>query len=489
MDVYPVSNLYDLTYYQNVNQVDNALNGCYNGMQKPLYNEWMVTELRSDNSIMGNPTSSSSDNRELSDLDMFMPATSHSGIYDYWQNTYYNIYNVNKVLYNLAVNYHETDSTLTYDSIQIPVNISNRRRIAAEATFIRAYHYYNLVRLYGGVFLIHRPVSPAEAKLINRSSVTDIYKLIIKDLENTIEYGNSAPYSSINVNDLGRANSWAAKALLAKVYLSLGRKSDAAIYLNDIISNSGYGLQPTYAQVFSTTNEMNAEIMFAVRYKSGKVGLGSPFANLFAPNSSGLAVVNGDGHGYNYPAVELNSLYNSSDPRKSFNIKTYISKLYVNKYISNLIYENDGENDWPVIRYADVLLMLAEAQGFSLSSIALINQIRTRVGLANLGTSVNTVALFETALSTERRFEFAYENQRWFDLIRFNTTMQTITAEQTMKDHFAYMYTRHYDSYPPPALTLAQLQAQVTTDHLLLPIPQREIDTNTNLVIPQNPGY
>jgi len=489
IDIYPTSNLYDQSYYKDVNEVDNALTGCYNGLQKPMYNEWTVTELRSDNAIMGNPTSSSADNHELSDLDLFIPSTSNSGIYDYWLSTYYNIYNVNKVLHNLAINYHPADGSLSYDSIHIPVTLDDRKRISSEATFIRAYHYFNLVRLFGGVFLIHQPVTPAEAKLINRDSVSSTYNLIIADLKNTIDNGNTQPYASINVNDLGRANSWAAKALLAKVYLTLNRKAEAIILLQDVMANSGYGLQSTYAAAFSTINEMNSEILFAVRYKAGKVGLGSPFANLFAPTNSGLAIVNGDGNGYNYPATDLKGLYANTDPRKSFNIGQYYSKVYVNKYISNLIYADDAENDWPVIRYADVILMLAEAQGNTPSSLTLINSIRTRVTQSALSaTAVNTTAKFEKALSIERRLEFAFENQRWFDLLRFNTTMTTITAEQSIKDHYALMYSSHYSSYPQP-LTLTQLQALVTTDRLLLPIPQREIDNNTTMVIPQNPSY
>ena len=374
---------------------------------------------------------------------------------------------------------------------------------------------------------------------------------------------------------MGRANSWAARALLAKVYLTLNRKADALVLLNDVINNSGYSLLPNYAGVFSTLNEMNAEILFSVRYKSGKVGLGSPFANLFAPNNSGLAVVNGDGQGYNYPTVELAGMYNNliagwdfqtttnggtavavspncpsaftanfgsgnlyldgtngssnwvtsatgnelaglggsstnttgtnfstvtsspaalafkggisgvangkyavfkfsmtgcqnlsvsyvtrstssgftsqlweystngttwfpaetitnidtnsyklktlaiittlnnaptaylrfsgsgatsatglnridnlqfnaTNSRGSFNIGQYFGNLYVNKYISNLIYENDGENDWPVIRFADVILMWAEATGNSPQSLDYINQVRTRSGASAL---------------------------------------------------------------------------------------------------------
>jgi hypothetical protein len=171
IDVYPSSNLYDQAFYQNTSDVEKALTGCYNGMQKPLYNEWEVTELRSDNTLMGSPTSGSSDNREFSDLDMFMPATSHSGMYDYWLNTYYNIYNVNKVMSNLQVNYHKEDGSITYDSISIPVTLQDRKRLSSQASFIRAYHYFNLVRLFGGVFLIDKPISPADAKYINLSLI------------------------------------------------------------------------------------------------------------------------------------------------------------------------------------------------------------------------------------------------------------------------------------------------------------------------------
>jgi hypothetical protein len=104
-------------------------------------------------------------------------------------------------------------------------------------------------------------------------------------------------------------------------------------------------------------------------------------------------------------------------------------------------------------------------------------------------TTITTVAEFEKALSQERRIEFAFENQRWFDLIRFNTTLTTITAIQRIKDHYTDEYAAHYSRYIPPTPTLAELHGNITTDRLLLPIPQREIDTNTQLQIAQNPSY
>ncbi len=490
IDVSPQSNLYGEAFYQNAQELNVALAGCYNGMQKPLLDEWKMTELRSDNAVMGFPTSGSAENKEFTELDIFMPITSNTNIYDYWLNSYYNIANTNRVLKGAGLHYHPDLGTHSFDSITIPVSLNERYQISAEASFIRAYHYFNLVRLYGGVFLIDHPITLAESKTINRSTTAEIYKLIVADLQNTIDHGDTRPFSQIAPENLGRANAWCAKALLAKVYLTLNQKTEASVLLHDIIANSGYSLQSTYAAVFSITNEMNSEMMFAVRYKSGTVGLGSPFANLFAPSASGMAVVNGDGDSYDYPSVEIISAYNSADVRKTFNIGRYLTKDYVNKYISSMLVANDAENDWPVIRYADVLLMLAEADGKTTETVGYLNQIHQRAGLSAFTSSATaTVAAFEKTLSTERRLEFAFENQRWFDIVRFNTTLTTLTAEQIMKDHFTYMYTRYYDSYPPPAYTLLQLQSFVTAEHLLLPIPQREIDNNTNIVIQQNPGY
>ena len=557
IDLTPQSNINSGTYYSNTSEISTALTGCYNGIQRSLADEWSLTELRSDNVIMGARASTSNVNRDLSDLDMFFPSTAHQGIYNYWLNTYYNIRNVNFVLNSLGVNYTESAGTLAFDPITIPVTAVDIKLLSAEASFIRAYHYFNLARLYGGVFLVHEPISPEEAKALNRTTTADIYKLIIADLQNAAVNGSAAKFAAIPSATLGRANSWAAKALLAKVYLTLNRKADAIPLLQDVIANSGYALQSSYASVFSITNEMNAEVIFAIRYKAGGIGLGSPFPNLFAPLNSGAAIANGDGRGYMFPSAELNNSYFSiaipsasvkkdstrvvlaaanaailpgmavtgtqivtgttvsaingtvltlslpatatlttaalsiSESRKTISIGTFTGGiLYPAKLISNPAIANDGENDWLVIRYADVLLMLAEAQGNSATSIALINQTRTRARLAPLDPLVvNTVALFEAELAKERRLEFAFENQRFFDLQRMNTTFTTFTLEQTIKDHFAVMYPLHYSLYPAPILNLAQMQAFVIPNRMLLPIPQREIDNNTRIVIPQNPGY
>jgi hypothetical protein len=515
IDLNSESNIIAENYYSNYTELKSGLTACYKGMQSPLTEEWSLTEMRSDNTCMDGATSTSTPKMDLAYIDQFYPATTQTGIYNYWLKTYNNIKNTNTVLNAAGANYNPTSGIIEYEPVTIDATASQCKSIAAEASFIRAYHYFNLVRLYGGVFLVDEPITPEQAKTINRSTVADIYKLIEADLLNTIANGNTAAYNA-NSADLGHANVWAAKALLAKVYLTRGRQPEASTLLASIISGGGYSLQPTYASVFSVNNEMNSEILFAIRFKSGGLGMGNPLSNLFAPTNSGNAVINGDGNSSNNPTLELtktSSSYTSYiDPavtRKDVNIGIYPpppligNTYYVKKYISPTALANDAENDWPVIRYADVLLMKAEADGNSSASLALINQVRFRVGLTALTTStINTTALFEKALAIERRWEFAFENQRWFDILRFTTTTTSLSsptdafpnlkvqgAEYVMKKHFTNMYTKLYGTFSVLPITLAQLQSNANENRFLLPIPQYEIDTNSFLTIPQNQGY
>ncbi len=500
IDLTPESNLTSGNFYNNASDINTGLIGAYNGLQNPMYYEWQLTELRSDNSDMGVPSSSNTANADLTSLDEFIPSTGIDAVYQYWIKTYYNIRNANVILQNLGVNYDATTGAISLGSIGITITDSLRKQYAGEALVLRAYSYFNLVRLYGGVFLTTTPIAAEDAKKLNRSSVDDIYKLIQADLTTATSYLGSAKYSATSAA-IGRVNAWTAKGLLAKVYLTRNNKAAAITLLQDVIANSGYSLQSSYANVFSISNEVNSEIMFTVRYKAGNLGLGSSFGNDFAPLGSNNGVITTGvaftGKGWNYPTNDMDTTlggYNSitTDPRKATIMGSFgtAKVLYVKKYLNPVLTLNDGESDWPILRYADIILMLAEAQGNSTSSLALINQIRTRAGVPVLtSATVNSVATFEQALANERRVEFAFENQRFFDLVRYNTTLTTITAEQTIKDHFAKEFKNHYATYPAPQATLAQLQSYVTTQKLLLPIPQHEIDTNTQLVIAQNPGY
>ncbi len=495
IDLYPESNLNTGTFYSNNDEVKAGLTACYNGMQRPIFREWQFTELRSDNSFMGNPGSTNSFNRDLSDLDEFIPATTQDAIYQYWLDTYYNIRSCNILLQKLGVSYDPNAGAINLASVNIPISDASRKQYAGEALFIRAYHYFNLVRLYGGVFLVHTPISPLESKTMNRATVADIYKLIVADLTAASTYMNNLKFSQIPTADKGRTTSWAAKALLGKVYLTQNKKAEAITVLDDVRLNSGYGLQSSYANVFSITNELNSEILFTISHKAGGFGLGSSFGNDFGPLGS-IGVINGSPRGWNTPSSSIDSFYMTGDARKAVNIGRYKPNpalpdeiLYVKKYLNPVVITDDGEADWPIIRYADVLLMLAEAQGNTGASVGYISQIRVRAGLSSITGAFATTAAFEKELTEQRRAEFAFENHRWFDMVRYGTTLANFNTLQVLKDHFAYEYLAHYSQYTAPVPTLLQLQSNVIANRLLLPIPQREIDTNTQLVITQNPGY
>lgn len=484
-------------FYQNNAELQIGLNGCYAGMRAPLEDEWLMTEIRSDNTFMNNFGTTNVTNLEILNYDKFTPATNLPQIYDYWYNTYKNIRNTNFLLESLNVNYNPESGSISYDNFSLPIDDQNRKEASAQASFIRAYHYFNLVRLYGGVFLIHEVVTPLQSVTINRSSVSDIYKLIEADLKNAIDNGISDTYSALPPNERGKATTWAAKAMLAKVYLTLNRKTEAKLLLEDVMMFSGHSLvTSSYADVFTPTNEMNSEIVFAIRYKAGGLGQGSPLANLFAP-VPGFTIV-GNGFGYNGVTNEYFDSFTTNDTRKNTNailvsgqgsIATERLRYFSNKHITNITLRDDSELDWPVIRFSDVLLMFAEADGNTPAALIAINRVHQRAGLpAILATSVTTPSQFEKVLADERRWEFGSENQRWFDLLRFNTTLPSINAEVVLKAHFDSMAATYavYTSDLPP---LEQIKENINMNRFLLPIPQQEIDTNTTISIPQNPGY
>jgi hypothetical protein len=467
-------------YYKNYEEINVALMGCVGGMRAPLNTEWMLTEVRTDNAKQSSTGSSSTPNLELNELDMYTVSSEHLQVYNYWYSVYKNINSLNLVIEALGVKYNPVTGVNEFAEIPITLDEEERNKLAGEALFIRAYHYFNLVRLFGGVFLLSEPVTPPEAKKIDRSTVDEMYKFIIADLQFATSKLENARYDEASM-ELGLPSIWAAKALLAKVYLTRGNKDDAFTLLTSIILNSKHTLLANYSDVFSITNEMNAEIIFAVRFKAGGLGIGSPFANLFAASNSGAVILNGDGSGYNYPTTNFDAAMPVTDLRKAATMSIFGAKLYVKKFLSPVTIKNDAENDFPVIRYADVLLMMAEALGYP-SGIPYINKTRVRAGLEVLPATVNNQASFEAALLKERRLEFAFENHRFFDLVRLNALIPTIKA------YYESEYTLHYSKYKP-TLSLITYQSRITEEKILLPIPQREIDTNNDLVIQQNPGY
>ena len=480
-------------YYKNDEEMNTAVMACYNGIHDCLDGEFFVTEVRSDNARNRNQAPTGSTDLEITQLDIFKLESSNSLNNAYWEAVYHNIANCNTVL----------------DKLDVMTNDSLRAQYEGETKFIRAYHYFNLVRLYGPVFLITKRIDADEAKWSVRSPQEDVYSLIESDLQFAID-NLPGVYPS---DQTGRVTKYAAETLLAKVYLTLGDENNDKTYftqartlLEDVRDNGGYSLvtdagtsTSAYANVFSTQNEMNSEMIFVSRYTSGGKGLGSPFANYFAPVSSEDAVIYGSGNSYDYPTEDLISAYKSEDgdQRLEANIEeTWTNKVgvvqyvsWVRKYYSPVTVRYDAENDWPILRYADVLLMLGELtnelDGPTEEAWSYLNATRERAGLDPIQPA--TRVQYREAMQKERRLEFAFENQRFFDLQRTGTLVE-VMANHFPTERMRNQNTGSYSTYYTNSSRNSYVENPVLENwQLLLPIPYNVMITAPDAT--QNTGY
>mgnify|MGYP003645910142 CR=1 FL=1 len=288
------------------------------------------------------------------------------------------------------------------------------------------------------------------------SALYDVNRGVNKSLRTDLtdaEAGLPVAYSG---NNVGRITKGAAATLLAKVLLSTGDDTAAATVLRRIISDYGYELLDDYADLWGIGNENNAESIFEIQYISGGIGQGSLFTNDFSPSTD---LQTGSGFARNRPTISLMEAYEDEDLRYDVSMgDTYVNlegetieSRYVKKYWSDPAIENDSDINFVVFRYADVLLMLAEALGETSESYDLINDVRERAGLDAI--DVTTPGTFSDKLLNERRLELAFENHRWPDLKRFDSDSKIQEAEPFITGTREFFF-----------------------------IPQREIDINPNFV-------
>ncbi|MDN5213050.1 RagB/SusD family nutrient uptake outer membrane protein [Fulvivirgaceae bacterium BMA12] len=464
IDVAPEGSIDADAFFSNSDELVFALNGVY-ASQRGIFgnlNYFNLIEARSDNAGQDQ-----SDQKERVETDTFEETPGNLLMVNIWTQNYILINNANTVIARAPGVPADSDAE------QALIN-----RVVGEAKFLRAMSYFTLVNMFGDLPLRTEPTTDFDNAVLPRSSVADVYAFIASDLT---EAANVLPdsYTGGAFNEVGRATRFAALALLGKVQLQNGNGAAASSALQNVIGQ--FSLLDDYADIHAAGNNNTAESIFEVSFNpTNQTGLG--FNNALIPSSeaSRLGIVAG-GNGGNlptFPTNDVQTIYEATDLRAAASFTPYDggnATHYISKYI-DLDAAGDGSDiNLVLLRYADVLLMKAEADGESDASYELINQVRRRAFGQDPGAPDPTIDIdaampgtFLEKVMLERRREFVFENQRWLDLKRLpDSDVLTI-----INNHLSAEYT----GVP-----------SVVANRLIYPIPQQEIDISGG-VVQQNPN-
>ncbi len=389
-------------FYKNASDMQAALTAAYGMLASPGeygYAYYNVSEVRSDNTMNWEGGGNLPD----AELDQFKMSSTNEIIRLMWIDTYRGILACNAVLDHIG--------GATMDDAM-------RQRLIGEAKFLRALMYFNMVRTFGDV-----PLVLSETKSVDegysqaRVPQSEVYAQIITDLT---EAAAQLPLT-YSGNDVGRATKGAAKALLGKVYLTVRDYAKARDILKEVIAQGTYKLLDDYAALWPAANANNQESIFEVQFKKGGTGTGSSFYNNFSPRNSGSSVIQvGFAGGRNIPTTDLINAYEAGDARKAASLAVgytdnttgkFVADPYTLKYRDTPFAEGDADNNWVVLRYADVLLMYAEAineagNGPTAEAYEAINAVRKRAKLPVLPAGLSKTA-FALAVEHERQVELA----------------------------------------------------------------------------------
>ena len=437
-----------------VNSVYAYLNSTSTGSTAGVYHStfWVTAGLASDemeNNQLGTPY--------FDQLSNFTYHSQNSALQEIWAMHYKTITIANIAIQRIPL---------------IEMNQALRERLVGEAKFLRGLMYFNLVRMFGEI-----PLLVTEADNANlapsKASVDAIYAQITTDLSDA---ATILPLNYPVGNGRGRATKGAANAILAKVYLTRGDWQNASDYAEKVIESNEYSLWDDFADVFKLTSRGGKEAIFSVGF--GDAGGAIIFWEVGQFNVRLLpTALSADGvqnaQGWQIPTQFLYDSYDVDDRRRSVTFVTEAGgnpiRPYIQKYWDRVAEPtaNGSANDFPVIRYADVLLIYAEANnelgdGNSPIAYEYINKVRKRArfdGTNYLNTVPDYAGLtkeeFRNAILEERKLEFVAEGQRWFDLVRMGKL--------------------------PTEVPKAKPTVTPSPEQKLFPIPQREIDLNPNL--------
>jgi hypothetical protein len=462
LDLYPLTTLSEGTFYKNLPQLQAAVDDVYRQMGR-LYDGFSIPSLYgtlySDNGaviaqLAGTPVDQPIDRHEIT--------SDNSRIEDAWDVAYNAVYICNNVIQQLEITEVEIDEGL-------------KSRMFAEAKLVRSLAYFNLVRAFGGIPLITKKILPAEAYDYLRESPDKVYQQLIADL--TLAK-NDLP-ESYSGEDVGRATRYAAAAILAKIYLTVGNKPAAQSELEFIINSGQFSLDANndgtvntddYYYIFAPETKNCKESVLEVQYLAGPNAVNSNHQTAFSPyndafNHPLIESSISRGNGINTPTKDLAAEFEDGDPRTDITIVPGFTSLATGNFIEYPFtlkffhpnWFNPGQN-FEIIRYADILLMYAEVTG----NIDYINMVRERVGMPLFGSDDYPSYLYPTielAIEHERRVELSMEMHRFFDLVRTERVVEVMQAKV-------------------PGFS---------SDRLLFPIPLYAIDVNPGLI--QNTGY
>ncbi len=468
----PIIGVTEENFYKTEADAVSAVNGAYAALQFELtpagHFRWFWGDIMSDDSVKGG--SGPNDAPNLAALENFQGPTNTDYLEAEWAANYEGIYRANVVLERVP---------------PIDMDDTKKAQVLGEARTIRAWFHFLQVTYFGDVPLVDHVLAPSEYG-IERSPAADVWALIEQDLTQAVaDLPNKSEYP---IADLGRITKGAAQGLLLKAYLFQSKWVEAKAVAEDLIASGEYSLVGNYSQIFTTGGENNAESVFEIQYMNASGGNwgrnnaneGS-FSNVFQRARGQF-----EGYGFNLPTQDFVDEFFSEgveDPRLKATVfregdlmgdRGFFTKeatgfphdYYPKKYFSNKSEDapfgdpnpNGGSND-RVIRYADVLLMHAEAAyhtGDETGAKNSLNQVRRRVSMREITDSGPNLL---KAIYHERRVELGLEGHRFFDLVRTGRAADALGALGYKDDV-----------------------------HKVLPIPDSQIQAS-NGALTQNPGY
>ena len=465
-------------FYKDLTQLQQALNGAYGQLQGITNTAYLFGEFNTDNTTLD---FSPVDRGGAVGWEALEFSTVNSGTGDIstlWNSYYAALYNINFALEKL--------------SASTTIDAAAKTEVEGQLKFLRAFYYFNLVRYFGDVVLVTSTLTiPEEAFDLVRSPSETVYSQVITDL-NDAAAALPVTYPGPKV---GSATKGAALALLGTVYLTRKQYADAENALRQVLP-LGYSLLPNYADNFDPIKKNGVESIFEVQYQGDNdLGEQSNFLYVFVPRLSGGAITGFPttvGGGRNIPTNDIIADYEAGDLRKDISLKegytnssgVYVPIPFVNKYNYPHTIVNRTNSNWPVLRYSDVLLMLAETineqSDPTPEAYDFLNQVRARAGLDPLSGLDKTS--FRDAVLHERRIELAFENHRWFDLKR------TKTPEELAAFLNAYgAVEKANPTVDRGGISFNALDYVYEAHEYLFPIPAAQILINDQLG--QNAGY